>query len=410
MLAVLSDMPSSIEFRRMTVFLGIYNGARYLPSLKEQLISQTFQDFYLVVVDNASTDDSFEKLISWESDFGDRLSLHRNEVNLGGGGTLCKALADDYIKSEWFVTLHQDDFYFPNHLEVIAETLLETPANVVAVCTGMKSMDENGKVRASPPRAAWLLEDTSPVSSFLINLRFQTLSFPSSAFKTKAFEECFRYWHSPAFSDTETTLYLCAHGEFRYVPTETMRYRENSSSESHVVNALEASISASISLSRVFSSQEFRVVLQLVEPSIRAKFFSELVNSVELRIPNSPLMHFVKILATEECARVWEYQDSASNLALSSIYEGVGSVFSSNLLARLAGSEPVKASSDLEEALSELSRVKAVEISKSASKSRSTLWSLVSHFPLPVRRKLFRAYVRIYAIKEPTHYWNAHWR
>jgi hypothetical protein len=121
-------------------------------------------------------------------------------------------------------------------------------------------------------------------------------------------------------------------------------------------------------------------------------------------------MYFVKILASEECARVWEYQESAPNLALSSIYEGVGSEFSSNLLSRLADNERVKATSELREALSELSRVKAVEISMSASKSRSTFWSLMSHLPLPLRRKLFRAYVRIYAIKEPTHYWNAHWR
>ena len=394
----------------MTVFLGIYNGAEYLHSLKEQLTSQTFQDFHLVVVDNASTDDSFEKLSEWEFDFGDRITLYRNDENLGGGGSLHKALSERYIGTEWFVTLHQDDFYLSNHLEVIAKSIREAPDSVVAVCTSMGSMDENGRAQATPPRAAWLLDDTSSVSSFLINLRFQTLSFPSSAFKTKAFEECFRYWHSPAFSDTETTLYLCAHGEFRYVPTETMRYRENSSSESHVVNSLEASISASISLSRVFTSQEFRVVLQLVEPSIRAKFFSELVNSIELRIPNSPLMHFVKILATEECARVWEYQESAPNVALSSIYVGVGSKFSSNILARLADKEPVKATSELEGALLELSLVKAVEISTSASKSRSTIWPLVSHLPLRVRRKLFRAYVRIYAIKEPAYYWNAHWR
>ena len=403
-------MPTSVEIQRITVFLGIYNGAKYLHSLKEQLISQTFQDFHLMVVDNASTDDSFEKLLSWESDFGDRLSLHRNEENLGGGGSLYKALADNYVKTEWFVTLHQDDFYLPNHLEVIAETLREIPTNVVAVCTGMGSMDENGKTQVSPPRAAWLIDDTSAVSSFLINLRFQTLSFPSSAFKTKAFDECFRYWHSPAFSDTETTLYLCAHGEFRYVQTETMKYRENSQSESHVVNSLEASISAATSLSRVFTSREFRLILQSVGESNRANFFSELISSIDLRIPESPLSHFVKILATEECSRVWEYQEGTATLALSSIYDGLGSKFSSTLLAGLSGQEPVKATSDLEVALSELSRVKAAEISVSASNSRSTLWSILSNLPLAVRIKLFRAYVRIYAIKEPNHYWNARWR
>jgi len=403
-------MPAGHKNEKITVFLGIYNGENFLQSLKNQLKSQKFQDFILVVVDNASTDDSFEKLSAWKSDFGDRITLYRNDENLGGGGSLHKALFERYIKTEWFVTLHQDDFYLPNHLEVIAKTLREAPDSTVAVCTSMGSMDKNGTAQASPPRAAWLLDDTSPAYSFLINLRFQTLSFPSSAFKTKAFIDSFRYWHSPAFSDTETTLYLCSHGEFRYVATETVRYRENPSSESHVVNSLEANVSASIGLSRVFTSQEFRLILQLVEPSSRVKFFSELVNSIELRIPNSPLMHFVKILATEECSRVWRYQESATNLALSSVYDGLGSEFSSNLLARLAQHEPAKASSELEIALSVLSRVKAVEISTSASKSRSTFWSLVSHLPLPVRIKLFRAYVRIYAIKEPTHYWNANWR
>ena len=403
-------MPSSSDIQRITVYLGIYNGEKYLQSLKDQIKSQTFQDFLLVVVDNASTDNSFEKLSAWKSEFGDRLIFHRNNQNLGGLGSLHKALSERYIKTQWFVTLHQDDFYLPNHLEAIAKTLKESPENVVAVCTGMGSMDEGGRVQATPPRAAWLIEDTSSVSSFLINLRFQTLSYPSSAFKTEAYVECLRYWHSPAFTDTEITLYLCAYGEFRYVITETMRYLENSSSESHVVNSLEARISAAISLSRVFTSQEFKSILRLVEPSRRATFFSELVSAIELRIPDSPLMHFVKILATEECSRAWEYQESSSTLALSSIYQELGSEFSSNLLAGLAGHKLEKTTPNLEEALSYLSRVRSLAISTGASKSRSTLWSLVSRLPLPIRIKLFRAYVKIYAIKEPTHYWNAYWK
>lgn len=403
-------MPFSSKTDEITLFLGIYNGEKYLRSLKDQLKSQTFQNYRLVVVDNASTDNSFEKLSAWVADFDGRLTLYKNDENLGGGGSLYKALSDRYIETAWFVTLHQDDFYLPNHLEVIANTLREAPDSVVAVCTSMGSMDEFGRAQSSPPRAAWLLDSTTAVDSFLINLRFQTLSFPSSAFKTKVFEECFRYWHSPAFSDTETTLYLCAYGEFRYVRTETMKYRENPQSESHVANLLESSIAAAISLSRVFTSREFKLILQSVEASSRAEFFSELMLSIELRIPDSPLTHFVKILATEECSRVWEFQESTATLALSSVYDGLGSKFSSTLLAGLAGQVPVKATSGLEEALSELSRIKAAEISMSASKSRSTLWSVISHLPLPVRRKLFRAYVRIYAIKQPNHYWNARWR
>ena len=109
-------MPPGHKNEKITVFLGIYNGENFLLSLKNQLKSQKFHDFILVVVDNASTDNSFEKLSAWKSDFGDRVTLYRNDKNLGGGGSLHKALSERYIKTEWFVTLHQDDFYLPNHL------------------------------------------------------------------------------------------------------------------------------------------------------------------------------------------------------------------------------------------------------------------------------------------------------
>jgi hypothetical protein len=189
-----------------------------------------------------------------------------------------------------------------------------------------------------------------------------------------------------------------------------MKYRENSESESHVVNSLEANITASISLSRVFTSSEFKSILHSIAPSNRARFFAELISGIELRIPESPLMHFVKILATEECCRVWEYQESLATLALASSYDGLGSEFSSKLLSGLAGQEHTKPTSEFEKALSEISCNKSLLLTSTSAQSRSTLWSLVSHLPLTIRIKLFRGYVRLYAIKQPSHYWNAYWK
>ena len=79
-------MPTGQNSSEITVFLGIYNGENYLQSLRNQLKSQKFQGFKLVVVDNASTDNSFEQLGAWKSEFGDRITLHMNDQNLGGGG------------------------------------------------------------------------------------------------------------------------------------------------------------------------------------------------------------------------------------------------------------------------------------------------------------------------------------
>lgn len=394
----------------ITIFLGVYNGEIYLPSLKEQLESQTFQNFNLLVVDNASKDKSYERLLEWMPDFGARLTLLKNDENLGGGGSLFKTLSDNHITTDWFITMHQDDFYLPNHLEVLFETIAKSPPNVVAVCSGMGSMDEHGKRIPTKPRAAWLVREETSASSFLINLRFQSLSWPSSAFKAKEFSECFRYWHSPACSDTETTLYLCGHGEFRYLKTETMRYRENPQSESHVVNRLEASIATSISLTRVFTSDEYRSVLKAVELKERDKFYIELISAIEIRIPESPLSHFTKIIATEECCRIWGFHVSLATNVLAETYLALGSDFTSNLLNRFTHKESKSPSSELMKTLAEISQIRSIAISSPLANPKSRLRTIYNHLPLRFRMRLFRFYVRLYAIKQPNHYWNSNWK
>ena len=100
---------NTAQTQEFTVFIGIYNGEKYLESLQKQLLSQTYQDFHLVVIDNFSTDNSWEALAGWQAIFGEKLILRRNDMNLGGGGSLAKALDSGLISTHWFTTIHQDD-------------------------------------------------------------------------------------------------------------------------------------------------------------------------------------------------------------------------------------------------------------------------------------------------------------
>jgi len=398
------------NIQNLTVFVGIYNGEKYLASLKAQILAQSYQDFQLVVVDNSSTDGSWEVLSQWPEIFGEKLVISRNDTNLGAGGSLVSALKSSLINTEWFTTLHQDDYYFAGHLEKLVSTIRDSSNDVVAVCTGMASMDEKSQTMPTPPRASWLVDDYSTPSSFLINLRTQTLSFPTSAFRTKVFSQCFRFWHSPTFSDTETTLLLCGHGEFRYIPEETMRYRENPQSESHVINEVEAVLGATISLTRVFTSEEFRTVLRKVDHGQRGLFFSELMSSVEVRLRDSSLLYLVKILASEACANAWEYKESQSSILLSEFYQAVNSRFTQTLLSNLSGEpvpEPKKAQ---REELRTLSGDLSQEVFVQHSRRKSHLNTIFSRLPLPLRIQIFRVYVRVFAIKQPNHYWNAFWK
>ncbi len=396
----------------LTVFLGIYNGTAYLDSLKNQLKSQTIKNFNLVVVDNCSQDSSWQKLQEWKEEFGEALTIHRNEENLGGGGSLDHALKIGLIKTPWLAMMHQDDFYLPNHIEVLTSSIECASPNVVGVCTAMASMDQDGSTQPSPPRAVWLIEDSSQVNSFLINLRLQAFSFPSAAVKTNEFLESFAHWHSPGFSDTETTLNLITRGELSYVKKETIKYRENPQSESHVVNSFESTISASLGLTRVFASKGFRVLLKKVEVDLRAKFFAELMSGIENRLTESSMANHLKILAAEECCYAWGYSELESNRFLSSTYAILGSNFTSSLLAKKSAIATPLLDQSLETALRTYSnQLGNTLFGRSTIKSkRNPLLKFISTFPLPVKMYLFKVYVKIRAIKQPDYYWNIFWK
>ena len=50
---------------RVTVVTPNYNHARYLPERIDSILAQTFQDFELLILDDASTDNSREVIESY---------------------------------------------------------------------------------------------------------------------------------------------------------------------------------------------------------------------------------------------------------------------------------------------------------------------------------------------------------
>ena len=396
----------------LTVFLGIYNGSQYLESLRTQLKNQIDKNFKIVVVDNASEDSSWENLQSWKSELGEALTLYRNAQNLGAGGSLDNALREGLIQTPWFAMWHQDDFYLPNHIETITSEIKSSPEKVVGICTSMGSVNNDGTPRDTPPRASWLIDDTSQTNSFLVNLRVQAFSFPTAVVRTDAFLKSFAHWHSPSFSDTETTLNLITRGELRYIKRETIKYRENPNSESHVVNSFEASVGASLGLTRVFTSDGFRALLRNVKESDRGKFFLELISGIEQRIPDSSMSSQLKILATEECCYAWNYSELESNHFLSTAYVVLGSKFTSELLARKSQLQIPALDRNLEDALRQFSNQLGIaSFGRATIKSkRSIFMKMASKLPLPIKIVSFKLYVRIRAIKQPDYYWNVFWK
>lgn len=328
--------------RILTIFLGVYNGAEYLDSLQKQLSNQTTQDFNLLVVDNNSSDDSLAKLVRWEKIFGVRLTLVSNSINLGAHGSMQNNL--DLITTPWFSQIHQDDFYSSSHLETLISGIAQSNHDIVSVSTLMGSMTKDGKRVAPPPRAALFIKEFDQPSQVVQNIRTHCVPDPATAFKLEAFRATVSQWHSTAFPDSEQILKLCALGRFRFIPKETMMYRENPSSQSHSIEKSESELETCLALLRFFHSEEFVIVLKMVKSGEESLFINGILKALKFRITNEILSSLVSISLLEVVFQLTEYSEKSILKMAIPAYKSLGFKFPVDLLSNLTEDKPTSSS------------------------------------------------------------------
>lgn len=130
----------------VTIGLPVYNGEEYLRESLDALLAQTFEDFELVISDNASTDSTPEILAEYAAR-DDRIRLVRQPVNVGAGPN--HNLLVPLARGEFFKWASHDDLYAPTLIERCVAELRARPEMVLAnVWDGI--IDGSGSVIAQP--------------------------------------------------------------------------------------------------------------------------------------------------------------------------------------------------------------------------------------------------------------------
>lgn len=126
---------------KISVCIPVFNGARYITAAVNSVLCQTFQDFEIVIVDNASTDQTVtlaRQLAVHET----RVRVFCNASNLGLAGNLnrCAELA----RGQFIKYLCVDDLLLPDCLALLVRGLQAHPEAVLA-CGGRISITGEGK-------------------------------------------------------------------------------------------------------------------------------------------------------------------------------------------------------------------------------------------------------------------------
>lgn len=98
---------------KVTIWLTSYNHENFLPKTIDSIISQTFQDFELVIIDDHSTDNSAQIIKKYEQKYKNITSII-HEKNMGG------SFIDERImnySSDYVAIAHSDDLWAKDKLE-----------------------------------------------------------------------------------------------------------------------------------------------------------------------------------------------------------------------------------------------------------------------------------------------------
>lgn len=126
----------------VSVVVPTYNRARLLHRSIESVLSQTYEDFELLVVDDGSTDHT-ENVANCYDD--DRLTYVAHEDNRGASAARNTGI--ERASGEYIAFLDSDDEWLPRKLERQVTELESRPPGWVAAYCGVELADDAGLLR-----------------------------------------------------------------------------------------------------------------------------------------------------------------------------------------------------------------------------------------------------------------------
>lgn len=122
----------------ISVNVPTFNRARFVAQAIDSVLRQTFTNWELNIVDNCSTDGTWEIISSYKDS---RIRTFRNEENKGMVFSWNRAV--QLSRGQYVCFLADDDWFAPNRLERLLKFLQDNP-ECWGVCDYLIEVDENG--------------------------------------------------------------------------------------------------------------------------------------------------------------------------------------------------------------------------------------------------------------------------
>ena len=124
---------------KVSVIIPVYNGDRYLAEAIDSVLGQTYQDLEIIVVDDGSTDDSFQ--IAQQYGQAVQYFYQQNQ-----GVAVARNQGIKFSQGEYIAFLDQDDVFLPNKLRKQVSCFEELDDAVGIIHSGWQRINGDGEI------------------------------------------------------------------------------------------------------------------------------------------------------------------------------------------------------------------------------------------------------------------------
>ena len=117
--------------------------ARFFREAIDSILAQTYKDFELIIVNDASPED-LDSIVNSYND--SRIRYYVNEQNIGGKDLVSQwNHCLEYAKGEYIILASDDDVYFPQYIEKMVALVQKYP-EVNVFRPRVQRIDEKGEI------------------------------------------------------------------------------------------------------------------------------------------------------------------------------------------------------------------------------------------------------------------------
>ncbi|KGR72463.1 cell-wall biogenesis glycosyltransferase, partial [Streptococcus phocae subsp. salmonis] len=124
----------------ISIIIPVYNAEKTLCKCLDSVLTQTFQDFEIILINDGSTDNSLDLMKEYESKYSVITVI--DKINEGASVTRNKGM--DFATGNYVIFIDSDDYINSDYVETLYNEISKSQCDIVI--SGIQMVDDQGRV------------------------------------------------------------------------------------------------------------------------------------------------------------------------------------------------------------------------------------------------------------------------